>query len=465
MTGRAVLVVCLTLALAGCAGDAGSLGEPVARLSGALGKDIVAIRDMETADVVDRQVVDLLRKPLNADKAVQIALYRNKGLQAAFNELGIREAQLLQFSLPPGPTLSLSRLASSGSFEVERAIVGNVLGLLTTPARAEIATIKRQSAREAAAEAVLRLAFETRRAYWRAVASAETVTFLEQSREAARTISELFRKLGETGAVNRQDQAREHVFYAETTAQLGAARLTAAADREALVRQVGLWGGDLRFTLPSRLPALTGKPRNLPLVEQEAIRNRVDLAMMRADVEAAARQNGLTQATRFINVLSLKGTAKTDTGAQTVESGGVELELNVPLWDGGEGRTREAQESYLRLVNLLAERAINVRSQAREAYLRYRGTHELARHWQTQVLPLRDIISEEALLRYNAMIIDVVPLIADARARIAARITAIDARRDVLLAEINLQAAIMGGMTGTQTKTAVMTATAATEGH
>ena len=40
-------------------------------------------------------------------------------------------------------------------------------------------------------------------------------------------------------------------------------------------------------------------------------------------------------------------------------------------------------------ANRLAERAVNVRSEAREAYLRYRGNFDLARHYQSRVLPLR----------------------------------------------------------------------------
>ena len=41
-------------------------------------------------------------------------------------------------------------------------------------------------------------------------------------------------------------------------------------------------------------------------------------------------------------------------------------------------------------ANRLAERAVNVRSEAREAYLRYRGNYDLARHYQSRVLPLAE---------------------------------------------------------------------------
>jgi hypothetical protein len=41
-------------------------------------------------------------------------------------------------------------------------------------------------------------------------------------------------------------------------------------------------------------------------------------------------------------------------------------ELQVPIFDFGEARLRQAGEAYIQAVNLLAENAVNVRSQARE---------------------------------------------------------------------------------------------------
>jgi hypothetical protein len=43
-------------------------------------------------------------------------------------------------------------------------------------------------------------------------------------------------RLGESGALNRLDQARDQVFYAEVTAQLMEAHRRAASEREGLIR-------------------------------------------------------------------------------------------------------------------------------------------------------------------------------------------------------------------------------------
>ena len=87
----------------------------------------------------EARVQALLSRPLSAEAAVQIALLNNRGLQAAYNELGISEAQMVEASLPPSPAFALSKLFTSAQFEIERQIVQNVLGLLTLPRRREIA--------------------------------------------------------------------------------------------------------------------------------------------------------------------------------------------------------------------------------------------------------------------------------------------------------------------------------------
>src|SRR4051812_33352730 len=60
-----------------------------------LGKDVVAIRNEADAAAARTAVERLLQRPLSADAAVQIALLNNRRLQAAYNELGIAEADLV----------------------------------------------------------------------------------------------------------------------------------------------------------------------------------------------------------------------------------------------------------------------------------------------------------------------------------------------------------------------------------
>jgi outer membrane protein TolC len=95
----------------------------------------------------------------------------------------------------------------------------------------------------------------------------------------------------------------------------------------------------------------------------------------------------------------------------------------------------------------LLERAVNVRSEARDAYRTYRSTYDIAEHYQREVLPLRKIIFDQTQLQYGAMQIDVFALLTEARQRIASNRAAVEAKRDFWLANSKLLATISGGET------------------
>jgi len=413
-----------------------------------LNKEVVLLRSADDESAARDAVQRLLKRPVTAESAVQIALFNNRGLQAAYNELGISEAVMIAAHLPPNPTFSVERLASSAEIEIEGRIIGNILALLTLPARAQLAQDRFRQAQLRAAEETLRVAADTRRAYYRAVAARETASFLAQSKSAAETATQLAKRLGETGAMSKLDQAREQVFYAEITAQLASQQQRSASERERLTRLLGLWGRDADFKLPGSLPSLPGRVQSLPTVEVEAVRRRLDLQTARIEVDALAKSYGLTNATRFLNLLEVAGIAgrkkERDTGERE-KSRGFEVEFQIPLFDFGEVRVRQAEQTYMQAVNRLTEKAVNVRSEARDAYRTFRSAYDIARHYRNEVLPLRKVISDETLLRYNAMQIDVFDLLLEARQRMNANIAAIDAQRDFWLASTDLMGAVVGG--------------------
>jgi outer membrane protein TolC len=426
----------------------------VASASAELGKEVAKIGNEADALAVSARVKDLVLRQLTVSSAVQIALINNRGLQATFNELGISEAQMVEASLPPPLSVSFKQIAGSGGFEIERQIVQNVLGLLTLPRRREIAEARFHLAQVRAVDMTLRIAMEAARAYYDAVAVNETVRFLEESRVGAEAASDVAKQLGETGAMTKLDQAREHVFYAELSGQIATARLRQRRERERLVRALGLWGSETKFTLPAKVPVLPAKPRSIAWVEQEAVQRRADLVIARMELDILALQLGLTRRTRFINALKIAGVSKTekdvidDNGQALIDHirrSGFSLDAEIPIYDFGEARVRLAEETYMRAVNRLLERAVNVRSEAREAYQAYRGAYDIARHHEREVLPLRKLIADETLLNYNAMIRDLFALLGEARARIASNIQAIEARRDFWVATVDLHAAIIGG--------------------
>ena len=264
----------------------------------------------------------------------------------------------------------------------------------------------------------------------------------------------MMKQLGETGAVNKLDQGRVAAFYADLSVQIGLARLTVQREREALTRLLGVWGADIEYRLPAALPALPAAPESLGDVEKEAMRRRADLIILRYEIGTLAKSVGFVNATRYVTFLQLGGLYDNELEAGVephpinVNRGSFDLSVSIPIFDSGKARLTQAHEIYMRAVNRLAERSVNARSEARAAYTAYRASYEVARYYQTRIVPLRRQNAAEALLRYNGMLIDVFELLIEERERISASLASQDALRDYYLADADLQAALIVGGTG-----------------
>lgn len=452
-----ILAGCVTTDDGGVYGVKGvGFGTVGSTTKAATGKESVWVQNQAEATALSKRVHGMVhKKTISADTAVQVALLNNKGLQAAYAEIGMSAAEVWQQSLPENPRVSIGVLGIAapdlGLFRaLEGLIASNILSSMTRQRRVDLADTKFRQAQFNAANETLRVAVETRRAWINAVSSFETVYYLKQGKVAADAASDLAKKLGESGALPKAGQAREHVFYSELTGQTAEARLAAELAKEDLTKIMGLWGTEVDYFVPDKLPQLPKKLQTKNAVEGEALHKRVDLQVAKLQLEATAKSYGLTEATRFVTDLEVISGAELeresgDDGVETSIAPQVELEFIIPIFDSGKARMRKAELAYMRDANLLAEKAVNIRSEARSAYKGYRSTYDIARHYKSNVLPLRAKIEEESLLTYNGMITNTFELLADTRAKIGSLIQSVNAKREFWLADANLNAAIYGG--------------------
>ncbi|MGM9488037.1 TolC family protein [Ideonella sp. YS5] len=455
LSHRTAACSAVALLLAGCASFSPDGGmEAVAGLTkDRIGHTVAAQRSPQDADTVRTRVREILGQPLTPDTAVELALLNNRGLQASFSQLGIAEADLVQAGRLRNPLLSFGRLAGGGVVEIDRAIVFDVLGLLTLPAAREVEARRFEQAQLKAADDAVRIASETRRAWFGAVAAQELVGYFQQVQEAADASSELARRMAEAGNFSQLARMREQAFRADAVADLARARQQAVAERERLTRLLGLSGEQLDFKLPERLPELPSQPVEPRAAEQAALDKRLDVLMARRAAEATAKSLGLTKATRFVNALELGYQNRSETGSPTAR--GYEISLELPLFDFGSVRTARAEATYLQAVHHAADVALIAQSEVRESYAAYRTTYDLARHYRDEVVPLRKSISDENLLRYNGMLVSVFDLLADAREQVRAVAGSVQATRDFWIAQTNLQTALTGRSPGAAGEAAV----------
>jgi outer membrane protein TolC len=441
---RLTTVALASLVLAGCASFSpdGGFG-PVDQLTkDRLGRTPSYQRTAGQADAAQAHVAELLKQPLGPDSAVEVALLNNRELQASYAELGIAEADLVRAGRLANPSFSFGRLSGNGAVEIDRAVLFDVLGLFTMPLARQVEQQRLEQAQLQAAYDTVGAASEARKAFFEAVAAQQLVGYFEQVRQAAEASNELARRMVAAGNFSSLAQMREQSFYSDATTQLARAQHQAVAARERLVRALGLSGAQLDFRLPERLPDLPAAPAEPRDAEQTAMDKRLDVLMAKRAAEATARSLGLTQATRFVNVLNAGYQNKSATGEPL--SKGYEIELELPLFDFGSARVARAEASYMQAVNRTAAVAVKARSEVRESYSAYRTAYDLARHYRDEVVPLRKRISEENLLRYNGMLASVFDLLADSKDQIAGVVGAVNALRDHWLAETNLQTALTG---------------------
>ena len=456
-TPRALTLAALSAVLLGaCASFSldGGFAAVQSATQSHLQKDVVWSRDDTSRSQTQARVDALLDKPLGADDAVQIALLNNPGLQAAFNTLGIAEADRIAAGRLPNPGFSIGRLTKGSEVEWERSLHLNLARLLTMPMRIEIEQRLFEQTRRGLVLEVLRLAAETRRAWVAAVAAGQTAHYQQQAMEAAEAGAELARRMAQVGNWSKLKQAREHAFYADSALAVARAEQAKGQARERLVRLMGLDHGG-RVQLPERLPDLPAALPPLPDVEQRAMDSRLDLQTVKLQTEALAKNLGLTRSTRFINVLEL-GIIHNSSNEEPVQRG-YEISFELPLFDWGQTRVVQAESRYRQALERARETAVNARSEVREAYAMQQGQYAIARHLRDEVVPLKQRISEENMLRYNGMLIGVFELLADARSQITSVNAAIEAQRDFWLADADLAMALVG----TPGKTAVASVSSA----
>ena len=388
----------------------------------------------------ERYIADRLAKPISADDAVAIALLNNRSLQAGYAELGIAEADLVQAGRLSNPVFSFSRIKGHDGVDIERKLMLPVIGLLLMPITRPLEKRRYELAQIRAAGEVLRVADDTRRAWYGAVAAQQGAIYMEQVKDATEAGADLARRMAQAGNWSKLQQAREQAFYADAVAQLARARQASISEREKLTRLMGL--SQASFQLPDRLPDLPGAPRESGAAQAQAMGNRLDILMAQKELAGLSASLGLTRSTRLINLLDL-GYLR-EQGPDGERASGYEIELQIPLFDWGSARVARAEASYMQAVQRAAGAAVNARSEVRESYLAYRSAYDIARHYRDEVVPLKKRISDEQLLRYNGMLISVFELLADAREQVASVNAAIEAQRDFWIADAALQAALTG---------------------
>jgi outer membrane protein TolC len=389
----------------------------------------------------------LLAKPLSMEDAVQLALANSPSMQALVAQSWVDMAAGNQAGRIGNPLFTFEHIRAGDELELGRLLSIGLLDLLTLPQRQVISRNRVAQAQVQLSGTVVEQVTLVRQAWVRAVAAHQLLQYADQVNRAAQASAELAKRMQQVGNFTKLQRARQHAFYADSAAQLASAQHAATAAREGLVRQLGLTDAQAtRLKLPDRVPDLPMEPRAAGDVSAAALQQRIDIQLARLQLDGAGKAQGLALLDSLLDVEAgvRRDTVFDNATGEKSHRKGYELEIRLPLFDWGGAQRASMDAQSLAAANRYEAVARSATSQLRESYSAYRTAYDLARHYRDEIVPLRKVMADENLLRYNGMLIGVFELLAETREQIAGVMGAINAQQQFWLADAALSSSLIG---------------------
>ena len=446
---QTALVVVTLLVLSGCATvdfdkSVANTNEQAASFTNG---QLALVRSDDQRAEMDEIAGEILSKPVGQSDAVRLTLVNSPALQALLAQNWADATNAAQTGRIANPVFGFQRLRFADELELERLLAFGLLDLLTWPQRYQMAEVQIAQQQLRLTNTVIDQVTMVRQAWVRAVAAQQSLVYAKQVSDAAQASSELARRMQAVGNFSKLQRARQQAFYADAATQWAVAQHASVATLEELTRLLGLTETQAEsLVLPDRLPDLPAGPRSAEDVSKSASKERLDIQLARAELDAQAKAQGLNLVTSFTDIeLGVRRDTVFDNAAGTSTSRrGYEVSLRLPIFDWGDNQRDAMNAQTLAAANRLEATVRAGGSSLRESYSAYRTAFDVSKHYRDEVVPLRKLISEENVLRYNGMLIGVFELLADTRDQVSSVIAAIAAEQQFWLTDAALQAAIIG---------------------
>ena len=390
-------------------------------------------------------VRDLLRQPLTADSAVQVALLRNPGLQATYEELSIAQADVVQAGLLSNPVFSAAITTAEREALDPNLIIGvtqSFLDLLLIPAKKKIAASQFDDAKYRVGNAVLQLASQVNGAYFTVVGAEQALAMRRTIAEAEEASYELAQRQHDAGNANDLSFASESVLNQQSQVEVSRAEAELASAREQLTRLMGLWGPEVAWRSVDRLPEVPVSEPALEHLESRAIADRLDLEAMRRQVQALRYALNLARTSRWTGILDVGADVARLKDGQVVV--GPRASIELPIFDQRRATVARLEAQVRAAEQLLAARAIEVRSEVREARGRLLYAREVIDKYRREIVPTREKLVALSQQQYDAMLLGVFQLIQAKQGEVNAYREYIEAVRDYWITRSELERAIGG---------------------
>jgi outer membrane protein, heavy metal efflux system len=390
-------------------------------------------------------VRSLLLKPLTVDGAVQIALLRNPRLQAIYEELSLAQADVVQAGLLSNPVFSADITTAERDALDPNLIVGvtqSFLDLLLIPAKKKIAASAFEQAKYRVGSEVLDLAAQTKAAYFKVVAAEQAVAMRRAVAEAQQASYELAERQRNAGGTSELAAMSERALSEQTQLDLARAEAELSAAHEELTRLMGLWGAEVGWRSFDRLPEVPLLEPSVEHLESRAVSERLDLAAMRQEVQTLHYALNLATTSRWTGIVDIGAdVARLKDGRVVI---GPRASIELPIFDQRQAPIARLEAQLRSSEELLQARAIEIRSEVREARNRLLYARGVIDRYQREIIPTREALLALSQQQYDAMLLGVYALIQVKQSEVNAYREYIEAVRDYWIARSDVERAIGG---------------------
>lgn len=416
----------------------------VQRLAGERARgEVVWDKNASARAEIDARVTQLLQGELTPESAVQVALFRNRSLQAVLAELGIGDAELVQAGLLANPLLSAEvRFGISGSGTgAELSLVQAFMSILQIPLRKRVAAAQLEVTKLEVGAAIFALTADVRSAFYESQGAEQMLELRRTVMEAAELAADLARRQHDAGNVTDLELANQRALFEEARLSVAEAEVEAFERREALTALLGLWGEEAHWSAAHRLPALPPQDPVARGLETLAVQRRLDLAAARQATVAASQTVALTRFFRLLPDAELGAAAEREADGGDWSLGPA-FALPLPVFDQGQAQLAIARGREIQREDELAALAVQIRSEVRLASARLDAARRRVVFYERVVLPLRQRILSDTQLEYNGMIVGVYQLLQAKRDEIDAGRAFVDSLRDYWVSRVDLERAL-----------------------
>ncbi len=425
-----------------------ALGRSTTSLEGFTDAELILKRTRTDNEHANAIVDELLKAPLTQAGAIQVALANSPSFQAKLASNWASAAQSAQSGRIANPMLALERMEIGSETELTALLGFGLLDVFTLPARQRRAKSELARAQVTLTADVVSHITDVRQAWVKAIASEQRLDYAQQVFESAEASAELAKRMQAVGNFSRLDRARQQSFYTDAATALTTTTHDVLSARESLIRILGLSAEQIeQLQLPERLPELPEEPRTTAEVGRVATADRLDIQLAEASLKSAVRAQGLNTAFSYTDIELGILRQRIDEDGERTTGDGYEIEIGLPVFDWGGMKRAAMNAQSLAAANTLEATLRDAASTLRESYSAYRTAFDVARFYESEILPLQEMIAEENVLRYNGMLIGVFELLADARRQVGIVQSAIDANEQFWMSDAALSATLIGNPT------------------